>query len=337
MPVYASIQSIFIIDDPDATGIRKKLEREHVRVRVNERNQGASFSRNRALDESSADWVLFLDDDVIPNPNILDEYCKRIVNEGEDAAGFVGLSKFEEHQNIFSLAVQFSYLIYFWGVSMLTNTPPWGVTANLLTRRTTARFELKFPKTGGGEDIDYCNQVTRKLNLPLKSAPEAIIMHLWWNELAGLATSPSRFHGWALGDSLLMFDYPEFRYWSWPANWEILVIMALFQSVLTPVLIFGVEVMVEYIFYLSEDMEPSVTGMKRFIGVCIAMGYKYATEFGHLFGPLKFGRVGHFCHRYDWWQGSNPRAITEKRRKERNLLLATLSVHFFISYFINSF
>ena len=33
---------------------------------------------------------------------------------------------------------------------------PWAVTANLAVRNTAERFDLRFPKTGGGEDIDWC-------------------------------------------------------------------------------------------------------------------------------------------------------------------------------------
>jgi hypothetical protein len=36
---------------------------------------------------------------------------------------------------------------------------PWAVTANVAFVNTAAQFDLRFPKTGGGEDIDYCLQV----------------------------------------------------------------------------------------------------------------------------------------------------------------------------------
>jgi hypothetical protein len=37
---------------------------------------------------------------------------------------------------------------------------PWAVTANVAVVNTAALFDLRFPKTGGGEDIDYCLRVT---------------------------------------------------------------------------------------------------------------------------------------------------------------------------------
>ncbi len=42
---------------------------------------------------------------------------------------------------------------------------PWAVTANVAFRNTSERFNLCFPRTGGGEDIDFC----------LRAAPEGLI------------------------------------------------------------------------------------------------------------------------------------------------------------------
>lgn len=33
---------------------------------------------------------------------------------------------------------------------------PWAVTANMAVRATGVRFGSGFPRTGGGEDIDFC-------------------------------------------------------------------------------------------------------------------------------------------------------------------------------------
>ena len=154
---------------------------------LNERkfNIGAGPSRNRALDESSADFVLFLDDDVHPAADLLQVYGNaiqtRFGNEcsagttrlGDEAnkrgiCGFIGKTAFPPTETSLQRAVLISDVTYMYGISDAIAYPAWGVTANLLVKvasargqgggaqRSTTRFGDNFPKTGGGEDVDFC-------------------------------------------------------------------------------------------------------------------------------------------------------------------------------------
>jgi cellulose synthase/poly-beta-1,6-N-acetylglucosamine synthase-like glycosyltransferase len=46
-------------------------------MQYNAKNLGVSASRNLGLDESAAEYVLFLDDDVVPDPDLLAQYYWR--------------------------------------------------------------------------------------------------------------------------------------------------------------------------------------------------------------------------------------------------------------------
>jgi glycosyltransferase involved in cell wall biosynthesis len=46
---------------------------------MNTSNMGAPKTRNVGLDESAADWVLFLDDDVVPEYDLLQHYVDAIL------------------------------------------------------------------------------------------------------------------------------------------------------------------------------------------------------------------------------------------------------------------
>ncbi|KAH7320415.1 hypothetical protein B0J17DRAFT_723962 [Rhizoctonia solani] len=156
---------VIIIDDPLSPYIHQlkhmNAHRMDVRIRVNKTNRGASASRNRGLTESSAEWVAFLDDDVDPSSDYL-VASEKYIRQRPDAAGFVGNALFPVAHNIFTAAVHLAGVTYFWDIAnKIAEDVPWGVTANLIVRRNIrddVTFDLVFPKTGGGEDIDYCRQ-----------------------------------------------------------------------------------------------------------------------------------------------------------------------------------
>ena len=135
---------ILIVDHPDPSNSPKvkslvshfaKFPRTSVRVVVNETNRGSAFSRTRGFFESWADYVLFLDDDVQPKEDILTEYAKAIVSH-PDASGFVGTSLIPEpgEGEYFRMAVKLCYITDWWTIAQRVSNPPWGITANLVSR-----------------------------------------------------------------------------------------------------------------------------------------------------------------------------------------------------------
>ena len=186
-------------------------------------NLGASASRNRGLGESAAEYVHFLDDDVVPYPDLLIE-AEKIICDNPQAIGFVGNSCFPIAESVFTTAVHLSGVTYFWDIAKkakshfpgLEHDIPWGVTANLIVRRNmidNILFGTGFPKTGGGEDIDYCFQkcefALRKGMKGFTTAPDVIITHPWWREGA---RSYWKFYTWAKGDGGLIQIYPQLTY-----------------------------------------------------------------------------------------------------------------------------
>jgi glycosyltransferase involved in cell wall biosynthesis len=142
-----SLQFIIIVDDPSAdVGWLKMLakERADVRVRFNPVNCGASHTRNVGMDESAAEYVLFLDDDVIPNMDIVDHYVAAVRQHGDKFDGYVGYSDLPaEPHKVFPTAVHFSGVSFFWRAAQKMELMPWGITANLFVRRANSpRFDV---------------------------------------------------------------------------------------------------------------------------------------------------------------------------------------------------
>lgn len=217
-----TVMFIVIVDDPCSPNIAalngKYGHRTDVRIRVNKQNLGASASRNRGLQESSAEWVLFLDDDVTPKEDILVE-AEKVIRANPKAAGFVGTALFPAADTVAKAAIHLAGVTYFWDIARKRADDtdlPWGVTANLIARRNMEDhiiFDLTFPKTGGGEDIDYCR---RKRNFCIAhgghgfcAAPDVVAIHPWW---AHGRRDWWRFYMWSKGDGALIAMYPEFTY-----------------------------------------------------------------------------------------------------------------------------
>jgi hypothetical protein len=118
-----------------------------------------------------------------------------------------------------------SYLTFMFEIAErdLYANPAWGVTANILFRRTHIRFDLAYAKTGGGEDVDYALRVTEACGGGrLLAVPEARVTHPFWPGSA--LTLSSHFYSWAIGDGALFKRFPEHRYWSFPNLSETLLI-----------------------------------------------------------------------------------------------------------------
>ena len=346
-PKDFSTQVIIIVDCPeDGAEVRSRFEadfRERVRVRVNKENIGASCTRNRGLDESSAQWIVFLDDDIEPHPSLLLEYASAIATKGATAAGFVGASYFpDSSESLLTTGLEMSYLTYFWKVASVEDggdEAPWGVTANVCTRRTPERFDKRFPKTGGGEDIDYERRVARHTCLPLLKAPRAMAINPWWND--GLP-SAWRFHNWALGDTLLMDAdlYPTHVFLSWPNVWEcsaatlvlglgwslqlsfsgssrrnICVALIRLWNSMSALWLAEAALDVYNLTMADTSIASHCTGLKRVCAALVSCVYKNFNEAGHF--AVTSLRRARPLFRFDWWFGHSGDYVPSTRSREQ--------------------
>ncbi|CDO74187.1 Glycosyltransferase Family 2 protein [Trametes cinnabarina] len=214
------VMFIIIVDDPLSPRVKDLMQkhghRPDVRIRINKQNLGASASRNRGLQESAAEWVHFLDDDVTPDEDLLVE-AEKAIRAHPKAAGFVGGAQFPSADKVFTTAIHLAGVTYFWNIAeKIEFDVPWGVTANLIARRNVldnVQFDLQFPKTGGGEDIDFCRK-KREFSIahggePFWAAPTVRVTHPWW--YCG-RRSYWRFYMWSKGDGGLVKLYPKHCY-----------------------------------------------------------------------------------------------------------------------------
>ena len=341
-PESCSAMFIIIIDDPNSSSIdalEKKCGADpFVRIRVNKANLGASASRNRGMKESAADWVHFLDDDVTPDDDLLIRTTE-VIQEHPNAAGFIGTSKFPVADSIFTTAIHLADVTYFWDIARKRPEDgdlPWGVTANLIARRNADGIEFGsiFPKTGGGEDIDFCRRKRDWLRAKngegskgFCAAPAVIVTHPWWNNGR---ISFWRFYGWGKGDGALVKLYPEFRYCDFaPSSGEtlLLCLIVFFVGLLFPVRpahrkeflslslcgIFAVVLAnVSYSIYNAAFPKfdhwefqqcTSQTGFEYAAAVILSAFIRMVSELGRTVGMLERGEICYLGRRFDWFTG----------------------------------
>ena len=359
-PETCSVMFIIIVDDPNSPSIdllQKKYGTDpFVRIRVNKTNLGASASRNRGMKESAADWIHFLDDDVTPNDDLLVRAAEAI-RENPNVTGFIGTSKFPIASTIFTTAIHLADVTYFWDIARKRPDDrdlPWGVTANLIARRNAdgIDFNLIFPKTGGGEDIDFCR---RKRDWAVAgdgkegggfcAAPNVVVTHPWWN---GGRPALRRFYGWGKGDGALVRLYPEFRYCDFaPSGGETLLLCFLVFSLglLSPhdlvhledcislSLCGAVAVILANVSHSTykeafpdydrwEFQQCTTTGPKYAIAIIASAFIRVASELGRAVGMLERGEVRHLGRRFDWFTGGSGKDPISNERKASSQRLA---------------
>jgi hypothetical protein len=108
--------------------------------------------------------------------------------------------------------------------------PPWGVTANIMVKGSrcnhTVQFKGIYPKTGGGEDIDFVFQMKElyggdQIVVGVLGARAA---HPWWR---GGNVCFKQIMGWANGDSICLTEWPQKTFLVFP-NWIECIMLSMF-------------------------------------------------------------------------------------------------------------
>src|SRR5258708_4960812 len=90
-PAGLTARFIIVVDRPDADIsdlLRAAKETPNVVIVVNDSIVGASASRNRGISAGSGEFVLFLDDDVQPDEDLLHAYADAIRLDTDKHPGF---------------------------------------------------------------------------------------------------------------------------------------------------------------------------------------------------------------------------------------------------------
>lgn len=217
-------------------------------------------------------------------------------------------------------------IMFFYGIAKHATYPAWGVTANMLVRGSrynpTIQFKALYPKTGGGEDIDFVFQFKewyRREERIVVGVPGTKALHPWWNNGKSCYR---QINGWAWGDSLCITEWPKKTYMVCP-NWiEYMVFVVLPTSIaleryaaglLASLVIAGVQHLMLTTRYIRQARQ--VTGKKswvRALWVAIGAGTVVsAQEATRLFALVSRLSLFSLCRHVDWNDSQQPKFILD--------------------------
>ncbi len=254
IPEGYNLEYVFIVDNPtknleDLIKLVKKYQNLQVKIIKNERNLGASASRNKGIEIANGDFILFLDDDCIVKPNLLTEYIKAY-QKYPDHPGYVGITNTPNPKSSFDNAIELSDMLHFFRIAKLKIVFYWGITANLFIKREAIdniRFPLNYPKKGGGEDIYFCLKIIRNYNKKyreiikndsskqpsenrlFKCVSTAEVIHPFWKENL---KSYLRYFRWGYGDVNLHKNFPQYCFHQYPNFIEYLFLIIFFNIII---------------------------------------------------------------------------------------------------------
>jgi glycosyltransferase involved in cell wall biosynthesis/LPS sulfotransferase NodH len=358
--VKAYVKFWFVIDNPDPDNVqdvkdlaaelnKKQLECDSnyfINVIHYSENRGASYARNTGYNYSTADWILFLDDDVLPESNIIDAYIGAVQRYPEGKV-FVGHTELPDACNMWTEMLKTCNVGYFYGIAGKMVHPSWGVTANLMVHGSrynrTIQFKSIFPKTGGGEDIDFVYQYKAFYSNDFHvtvGVPEAIVKHPWWRN-GGVCYS--QITGWAKGDSMCITEWPNKTFLTFP-NWIehitfiVLPLAIYMQRPLAGFVTMSTILLVEHLgkgrtFY-SNAIE--VTGSSSWRTVFIALGagtVLSSQEIQRVFSLIQRRSLFSMCRRVDWFDGQKMAIKLDIQLTSIWAFAVNTSITFLVFYF----
>lgn len=203
---------LYIIADNPQLAVPEALKaaarQERIRLHVNQCRQGPSVSRNEGIRMSRSPWILLLDDDIDPVPDLLYTYAAAI-NEFPDALGFAGSTRFPEPVNSVTRAFQILGVPDSYAAAEKKETLVWASASNVLLNRAKMDISLFDGKLQAAEDIDFLTRNSLQYHETYRSLPAALVHHPWWNNGR---QQTARFFGWGAGAAQLARKKPASYY-----------------------------------------------------------------------------------------------------------------------------
>lgn len=181
-PAGYEVNTYIVADNPAAV-IPEKLKQLDVagviHLLVNPVNLGFSGTRNKGIRAGNGKWILLLDDDIVPRPDLLQAYVTAIAQH-DNALGFAGVTYFPEAINATTRALEVNGSVHHFKLALYYPEITWAPTTNMMINRDKLIPELfDTDLKTGGEDVDFFVRHWLQFGEKYLAVPGASVTHPW--------------------------------------------------------------------------------------------------------------------------------------------------------------
>ncbi len=324
---------IYIVaDNPAATippGIIALADSGEIKLTVNAVNSGPSVTRNKGILAGNSKWILLLDDDIVPNENLLYEYVDAIEHT-PGAIGFAGTTEFPTPFNAVTKALEINGTVGHFKAAKYHPEIVWAPTANILLNRQKMDldlFDAHLKKSG--EDIDFLVRNHLLFGEKYLSVPNAIVSHPWWNN--GKMQFKRMFrYGQGASDLLLKAPVKNYAYRDFTNTTETILLLLLvlplaiaYKKMFLLLAFFAASLLAEFLVNLIKAIKVGRTFSLAVLFNLVMV--KNTQELGALCNTIVVGNFNGFAKRLDLgFSKPNPSPFRLNRWKIIKLILIVL-------------
>ncbi|WP_153798162.1 glycosyltransferase family A protein [Foetidibacter luteolus] len=150
-----------------------------IQLIINPVNMGAPATRNVGIKAGKSKWILFLDDDIKAEPDLLLVYAAAIKTH-PDAIGFAGITQFPQPINAVTKALEINGTISSFTDALRKPLLTWSPTANVMLNRQKMHPGLFDAALVNAEDIEFLTRSSLLFNEKYIPVAGAVVHHPWW-------------------------------------------------------------------------------------------------------------------------------------------------------------
>jgi len=332
-PENFKINFYVISDNPEVNvpeTIKKLNEQGVIKLLINPKNIGAPGTRNVGINAGKSKWILFLDDDIKPQEDLLLIYSAAI-EKHPDAIGFAGVTIFPKPFNAVTKAVKINGTISSFTDAQYKSSLTWSPTANVMLNRNKMDKNLFDANLVNAEDIDFLTRNSLLFNEKYIALPEAVVFHPWWNNGK---PQTARMISYGKGASQVARKNPikQYTFRDFTNTPETILLLVF----LSPLFYFTGHVKIAFIILASLLVSEILTNWIKAIltgktwSLLVALNMLWAKncyEFGYLYASLKDGYINGFAQRIDMgFNKPHPSPFRTNRWKIIKMLLLVVLI-----------